>query len=112
MELDTDKKGSLRVLKEALMTKAGIAQDPLMIGHAFGARHQGPLERAADFATALRRLFIQAYPEEKVTSSVLLQQFLTGLLASCQQASATPRVARKPGGSYFGGNPGRVRPQF
>ena len=82
MELDTDKNGSLRTLKEALMTKAGIAQDPLMAEHVFGARHQGPQERAADFATALRKLFIQAYPEEKVTSSVLLQQFLTGLCTS------------------------------
>ena len=82
VELDTDQKGSLRALKDALMTKAGIAQDPLMAGRAFGARHQGPQERAADFATALRKLFIQAYPEEKVTSSVLLQQFLTGLRAS------------------------------
>ena len=34
VELDTDKKGSLRALKEALMTKAGIAQDPLMAGRA------------------------------------------------------------------------------
>ena len=59
MELDTDKKGSLRALKEALMTKAGIAQDPLMAERAFGARHHGPQERAADFATALRKLFIQ-----------------------------------------------------
>ena len=63
VELDTDQKGSLRALKDALMTKAGIAQDPLMAGRAFGARHQGPQERAADFATALRKLFIQAYPE-------------------------------------------------
>lgn len=37
--------------------------------------------RVADFATALRKLCSQAYPEEKVTSSVLLQQFVTGLHA-------------------------------
>ena len=28
VELDTDQKGSLRMLKAALMTKAGIGQDP------------------------------------------------------------------------------------
>ena len=44
-------------------------------------RRQGPQERVADFATALQKLFMQAYPEEKVTSSVLLQQFLMGLRA-------------------------------
>ena len=81
VELDTDQKGSLRALKTALMTKASIGQDPLTAGRAFGTRRQGPQERAADFATALRKMFMQAYPEEKVTSSVLLQQFLTGLHA-------------------------------
>ena len=49
------------------MTKAGIAQDPLMAGHAFGARHQGLQERAADFATVLRKLYIQAYPFDKMS---------------------------------------------
>ena len=79
VELDTDQKGNLRVLKAALMTKAGLSQDPLTAGRAFTTRHQGPQERVADFATALRKLFTQAYPEEKVTSSVLLQQFLTAI---------------------------------
>ena len=78
VELDTDQKWSLCELKTAIMTKAGIGQDPLTAGCTFGTRHQGPQERAADFATALQKLFMQVYPE-KVTSSVLLQQFLTGL---------------------------------
>ena len=81
VELDTDQKGSLRALKTALMMKAGIGQDPLTAGRAFGTRRRGPQERAADFATALLKLFFQAYPEENVTSSILLQQFLTGLHA-------------------------------
>ena len=67
------------------MTKAGLLQDPLTAGRAFSKRRQGLQERVADYSTSLRKLFAQAYPEEKVTSSVLLQQFLTGLRAPVRQ---------------------------
>ena len=38
-------------------------------------------EKAEDFADELRKLFRRAYPEEDISSDVLLQRFLTGLLA-------------------------------
>ena len=85
VELDMGQKGSVKSLRMALMTKAGLLQDPLTAGRAFSERRQGLQERVADYFTSLRRLFAQAYPEEKVTSSVLLQQFLTGLCAPVRQ---------------------------
>ena len=41
---------------------------------------QGPSESVNDFATDLKRLFVESYPDEEITSAILLQQFLTGLL--------------------------------
>ena len=45
----------------------------------FISRCQRPGEKAADFANHLRKLFKQAYPDEDVTSGILLQWFLIGL---------------------------------
>ena len=44
------------------------------------SRCQKPGERVADFATDLKKLFVESYPGEEVTSTVLLQRFVTGLL--------------------------------
>ena len=41
VELDTGQRGSLKSLQTALMTKAGLLQDPLTAGHAFSEKHQG-----------------------------------------------------------------------
>lgn len=104
--VEPDQRGSLRVLKAVLMTKAGLSQDPLTAGRAFSTRHQGPQERVVDFATALRKLFTQAHPEEKVTSSVLLQQFLTA--RSSQQARAAQERTRESRRGHLRGNLGGV----
>ena len=39
-----------------------------------------PCEKVNDFASDLRKLFVEAYPREEVTSTILLQRFVTGLL--------------------------------
>ena len=59
-----------------------------------------------DFATALWKLFTQAHLEEKVTSSVLLQQFLT--VRSCQQACAAQEPTRESRRGHLRGNLGGV----
>ena len=81
VELDATTRTDLKQLKTALMTKAGLTQDPLTAGKMFISRCQRPGEKAEDFADELRKLFGRAYPEEDITSDVLLQRFLTGLLA-------------------------------
>ena len=45
-----------------------------------------PCEKVDDYASELKQLFKQAYPDEGLNSAGLLQKFLTGLLASiaCQ----------------------------
>lgn len=78
-EFDETTRGDLDKLKSALEKAAGVADDPLTAARTFMSRDQGPLESVKDFAAALRKLFKQAYPEEALTSSVLLQRFLTGL---------------------------------
>ena len=44
------------------------------------SRCQKPCEKVNDFASDLRKLFVEAYPREEVTSTILLQRFVTGLL--------------------------------
>ena len=81
VELDTTTKADLKQLKTALMTRAGLARDPLTAGKIFISRCQLPGEKAEDFANDLKKIFKQAYPEEELTSGILLQRFLTGLVA-------------------------------
>ena len=52
----------------------------LSLSKAFSERKQGMQEKVTDFERGLKKLFQEAYPNEKTTSStVLLQHFLTGL---------------------------------
>ena len=60
----------------------GQTDDPLMAARTFVSREQHPNEKFEDFAAALKKLFKQAYPSEALTSSVLLQRFVTGLSPS------------------------------
>ena len=50
------------------------------------ACQQGPSESVYDFATDLKKLFVELYPDKEITSAILLQQFLTGLVPAiaCQ----------------------------
>ena len=79
VELSKDAKSSLGNLKTALQERAGVIEDPLAASRQFNQRSQSPDEKVKDFASTLKRLFKNAYPEESMTSAVLLQRFLTGL---------------------------------
>ena len=85
VDIDAATKADLKLLKEALMKKAGLAQDPLTAGKLFISRSQHPGEKATDFAMHLKKLFEQAYPGEEPTSGILQQRFLTGLTPSVSQ---------------------------
>ena len=80
LTIDEETRGNLQHLKTALMRQAGLLCDPLTAGQSFMTRHQGPSESVNDFATDLKRLFVESYPDEEITSAILLQRFLTGLL--------------------------------
>ena len=80
VELDNNTKGDLKLLKAALQERTGTKEDPLLASRNFNQRNQGPDEKVHDFASALKQLFKNAYPTEAMTSTVLLQRFLTGLL--------------------------------
>ena len=62
------------------MRQASLLRDLLTAGQSFMTRHQGSSESVNDFATDLKRLFVESYPNEEITSAILLQRFLTGLL--------------------------------
>ena len=79
VELDDDTKGDLKLLKAALQERTGTKEDPLLASRNFNQRNQGPDEKMHDFASALKQLFKNAYSTEAMTSTVLLQRFLTGL---------------------------------
>ena len=85
VDFDEETKGDLAKLKSALEKAVGRADDPLAAAKAFVSRDQQPNERAEDFAIALKKLFKEAYPSEVVTSSVLLQRFMTGLRPAVSQ---------------------------
>ena len=62
--------------------RTGFQSDPLV---ALCHVASSPM-RVEDFANCLQKLFQEAYKKEEITSDVLLQQFIMGLLApiSCQ----------------------------
>ena len=79
VELDDETKADLKLLKAALQERAGTKEDPLLASKNFNQRSQGPDEKVNDYASALKKLFKIAYPDEAMTSAVLLQRFVTGL---------------------------------
>ena len=93
IKLDTTTMADLKQLNTALMTKAGLIKDPLMAGMMFSSCCQHPGEKAEDFANELRKHFRRTYPEEETSSDVLLQRFVTGLLAP---VSCHVLLRRKP----------------
>ena len=80
MEADEATRGDLAELKTFLMTKVGLVRDPLTSSQLFMSRSQHPGERILDFVADLKKLFKEAYSTEDLTSTILLQRFLTGLL--------------------------------
>ncbi|KAL5503369.1 hypothetical protein EMCRGX_G010306 [Ephydatia muelleri] len=80
VSLRDEEKADLDTLKRALKETAGLTRDQLSLSKAFSERKQGMQEKVTDFERGLKKLFQEAYPNEKTTSStVLLQHFLTGL---------------------------------
>jgi len=79
VDLSEESRASLNAIKKALMEKSGLAKDSLSAGRLFITRDQGAQEKVTDFADELKKLFVQAYPDEATTSAILLQRFLTGL---------------------------------
>ena len=85
IDLDDATKADLQLVKTALMEKTGLMEDPLTAGKLFMARCQHTDEKVADFAVSLKKLFKQAYLDEALTSGILLQRFVTGLLPTISQ---------------------------
>ena len=86
MGLNDETRGDLTLLKKALVKQAGLMRDPLSAGQLFMTHHQLPGEKVNDFASELKKLFVESYPSEETTSAILLQRFMTGLSPPiCQQ---------------------------
>ena len=79
VELEDATKNDLALLKVALLDKSGKKEDPLVASRCFNQRNQSQDEKVTDFAAVLKKLYKSAYPGESMTSTVLLQRFLTGL---------------------------------
>ena len=72
IELDDETKKDLKLLRAALEERAGKKEDPLVASKTFSQRNQSQGERVSDFASSLKQLFKSAFPEEAMTSAVLL----------------------------------------
>ena len=79
LELEDDSKADMKTLRSALAEKAGLAKDALSAARAFMERTQRPEEKVADYASQLKKLFNEGYPDEAPTFKVLLQRFVIGL---------------------------------
>ena len=79
VSLDDTARGNLEQLKKALMKQAGLVRDPLTAGQLFMSRNQLLGEKVRDFVVELKKLFVESYPTETLSSAILLQHFLTGL---------------------------------
>ena len=80
VEADEMTRENLANLKTFLMTKVRLVCDPLTLSQLFMSRSQQPGERILDYVADLKELFTEAYASENLTSTILLQWFLTGLL--------------------------------
>ena len=56
-----------------------MKEDLLLASRNFNQKNQFPDEKMHDFASALKKLFKNAYTTEALISTILLQRFLTGL---------------------------------
>jgi len=85
VDCDDETKSDLKKLHAALLEASGQLEDPLSAAKQFTSRDQRPEECVADFASAIKKLFRRAYPDEQTTSKVLLQRFITGLRSPISQ---------------------------
>ena len=75
IELEADTKKAVKCIKEELVKRLRLCREPLEAGKLFMACSQLEKERIAE----LKKLFKQAYPEERSTSGILLQRFVLEL---------------------------------
>ena len=80
-KFDKATKGDLPALKLTLQETAGLKIDPLIASRNFIQHNQLPHEKVDYYASKVKHLFKEAYPNKGLNSTVLLQKFLTGLLA-------------------------------
>ena len=67
VELDDTTKDDVKLLKAALQERTGTKQDRLLASRNFNQRNQGPDEKFHNFASALKKLFKNAYSTEAMT---------------------------------------------
>ena len=77
--LSEDKKELMAALKAALAERSGVTKHPLLVCKLFAEKNQGTHQTIAEYATELSKLFQEAHPSEDVSSTVLLNRFLSGL---------------------------------
>ena len=66
IELEADTKKAVKCVKEELVKRPlSLCREPLEAGKLFIARSKLEKERVAEFAMHLKKLFKQAYPEER-----------------------------------------------
>eukprot|EP00731_Ephydatia_muelleri_P029836 Em0021g359a len=73
------------VAKEWNAAKQLSVVPALLRGKLLDKQVQGSQERVGDYGMALKKAFKEAFPDELVTSAVLLQRFLTGLRPAITQ---------------------------
>ena len=91
VDLDTETKKSANSVKDELAKRLRLCRDPLEAGRLFMARSQLEHEKVMEYAMNLKKLFRQAYPEESVTSGILLQRFVMGLKTPISKPTAIAR---------------------
>ena len=79
LSLSDGEKVDMETLKNSLSKRAGLKKDPLTAAGQFQSRKQKPGEKVNSYITDLKKLFKEAYADEPLTSSILLQKFLSDL---------------------------------
>ena len=74
LTIDKETRGNPQHLKKTLMHQASLLSNPLTAGRSFMEHQQGLSKNVYDFAMDLKRLFVESYPDEEITSAILLQQ--------------------------------------
>lgn len=72
-------KKSANSVKDELAKHLCLCRDPLEAGRLFLVHSQLEHEKVTEYAMSVTKLFRQAYPEESVTSGILLLRFVMGL---------------------------------
>lgn len=81
--LEEQQKKSSHILKEALAKAAGVLQaETKCSAQKFLERNQREDENVSTYSIELKKLFLTAFPDDVISSQVLLQKFICGLRVS------------------------------